>query len=121
MNKNELSPIERLRLEKRELKVLYLKDEQNLSEDWEYLTHNFSSLALHSLVGGVTSAFSKSNEDGESGGFINNLVRGESTSMVFSSLTAIAPLVWGIAQPLLLKYAIKKIKGIFSSKKKKGS
>ena len=110
-NKKQQTPLQRLRQEKRRLKAMYTEDEKRLAEDWEYLTDNIGSLAFNSIV---KDAFFPAllKTGGESSG--KSGVHG-----ILNTLTASMPLIWEIVQPMLMGYLIKKIKNIFSSKKKR--
>lgn len=113
-NKNELTPLQSLRQEKRRLKALYEEDEKRLSEDWTYLTNNIGHLAFSSIVKSTKSSLlpsllkttRKSSDEAGS----NNLLNILSLSL---------PVVWEIAQPILVGFMIKKVKSLFTSKKKK--
>lgn len=112
---NGLTPIQKLRLEKKKLKDLYTEDERRLSEDWDYLTNNIGTLTLNSLfqnakhsLGSGISPFAKSSSTEEKGGY-----------NILNILSSSLPLIWEIAQPILFSYMIKKIKSLFTSKKKK--
>lgn len=111
MNKSEPTPIQRLRQEKRRLRELYTQDEKRLAEDWEYLTDNIGYLAFNSVVKGAKDSFLPSllaprKDTSGKGGALNILMQ----SM---------PLIWEIAQPMLVGYLVKRVKNMFSSKKKR--
>ena len=114
-NNSTETPLQRLRHEKRKLKALYEEDEKRLSEDWQYLTDNIGQLTFNSIVKGAKDSFFpsllKSNKtptpfDKEGGGYT-----------LLNILSSSLPLIWEFAQPVLFKYAIRKIKSMFTSKK----
>lgn len=118
MNKNkELTPLQQLRLQKSRYKKLYLADEERLSKNWNYLTNNTSTVILNTIFGG--SKKTQENKEGLQERIQTPFGSIGSFSSVFSGLAGSLPIIWEIVQPMLISLAIKKIKGLFSSKKKK--
>ena len=115
-NKNRL--LDELRQEKAILRQECAESEARLSEHWEYLSDNAPLLIINSAVSGVTSWMGfggKQNKEKEA-------EVSESTGVLqtaWSGVMAYYPLVWEIVQPLLWRFAVKKIKSLFSGKKKK--
>lgn len=114
-NNNLETPLQRLRLEKRKLKSLYEEDERKLSEDWQYLTDNIGVLVFNSVVKGVKDtvfpSLLKTNKP------TSPLGKLEGGFAFLNILNSSLPLIWDIAQPILFKFAIKKIKSLFKSKR----
>lgn len=118
MNKNkELTPLQQLRLQKSRYKKLYLADEERLSKNWNYLTNNTSTVIFNTIFGG--SKRTQENKEGLQERIQTPFGSIGSFSSVFSGLAGSLPIIWEVVQPMLISLAIKKIKGLFSSKKKK--
>lgn len=115
-NKNRL--LDEIRQEKEILRRECADSEARLSEHWEYLSDNAPSLLINSAVSGIVGWMGfgsrqnkeKGTEVSESAGVLQT---------AWSGLMAYYPLVWEIVQPLLWRFAVKKIKSLFSGKKKK--
>ncbi|NDV77654.1 hypothetical protein [Dysgonomonas sp. 511] len=120
MKNNQTSPLDELRLEKEIVKRQCEESEDRLAEHWDYLTDNAGSLIFNGLLGGIfgkrggRASSSGQEKRVSSSGIMSNIAPG-----IFSGLSSFAPVVWDIVQPMLWGYAIKKVKSIFSSKKKK--
>lgn len=117
MTKNKLTPLQILRQEKEIAKRECTESEARLAGHWSYLSENATSLVFQSAIDAVLHKFgfghrSRSGEDSSSEGGQRGLLSG---------LAAYYPMIWEIAQPLLLRFAMKKIKSLFSRKKKKKS
>ncbi|MBK5720072.1 hypothetical protein JGH11_04225 [Dysgonomonas sp. Marseille-P4677] len=117
MIKNELTPLELLRQEKAIVRRECAEGEDRLAEHWVYLSNNASSLILQSVTNTVLRKFgfghkedAKEESSSSNSGFAQGLL---------SNLTTFYPVIWEIVQPLLFRFAIRKIKSIFSGKKKK--
>lgn len=118
MNKNkELTPLQQLRLQKSRYKKLYLADEERLSKNWNYLTNNTSTVIFNTIFG--ESKRTQENKEGLQERIQTPFGSIGSFSSVFSGLAGSLPIIWEVVQPMLISLAIKKIKGLFSSKKKK--
>lgn len=115
---NKTTLLDELRQEKEILRQECAESAARLSEQWEYLSDNASSLLINSAASGVTrwmgfgSKQSKDNgtEASEPAGLIQ---------MAWSGLMAYYPLMWEMVRPLLWGFTVKKIKSLFSGKKKK--
>ncbi|MDU1889808.1 MAG: hypothetical protein E6767_03895 [Dysgonomonas sp.] len=117
---NKLSPLEELRQERAIVKKECSSSEDRLAIHWLYIKDNAGSIIFSSILssiahslgfGGFKSSSNKSKNDRhESSGFMSN---------IYGALSPYLPFVWEIAQPLLLRFAVKKIKSIFSGKKKR--
>ena len=112
MKKNNLSPIQKIQQEKKDLKRLYEADGERLSENWDYLTNNIGTLTLNTLFK------STKNPSGKPESSSSSLASKIGGHPILSSLSLVLPIVWEIAQPMLFSYMIKKVKSLFSSKKK---
>lgn len=124
MMKNKVSPLDELRQEKEIVKREVAESEDRLAEHWAYLSDNAPSLLFNSAINGIAGWFGfghkaepkrlQESDDAEgASGILANL------QGVFGNLSAYFPLVWEIAQPMLLRYAVNKIKSLFTRKKKK--
>lgn len=119
--KNKLSPLEELRLKKIELSHECQMAEMQLLRKLNYAKGNFGHLLMNSVFssakGGVSSMLnlflpggSKIKTEGKSGATMLG---------VGSLLAASMPFIWDIAQPMLIGFVAKKIKSLFTRKKKK--
>lgn len=114
-NKNRL--LDEIRREKEVLRRECAESETRLSEHWEYLSDNAPSLLINNAASGIAGwlgfggkeSKDKGTEASEPAGLVQT---------VWSGLMAYYPLVWEIVQPLLWRFAVKKIKSLFSGKKK---
>lgn len=116
MMKSRLTPLEELRQEKELVRLECKEGEERLSEHWAYLSDNAGSLIFQSTINSVLSVFGF-------GGSSKSKKRQEETSTssgLLSGLTAYYPVIWEIVQPIIWRFVIKKLKSIFSGKKKKG-
>lgn len=114
--KNKLSPLEELRQERERLLAECSEDKDRLLYKLNYSKSNFGHLlfssAFSSTKSGISEIFSlvagdkKSSKKAPSSGFAQ-IVLGA------------APIIWEIMQPMLLGFAIKKVKSVFTRKKKK--
>lgn len=117
--KNKLSVIEELRLEKARLTGECKQYEEQLGYRWDYTKNNFGHLLANTFISSTKSGFSellgpllgkKSKHEGSSS---------KSSSGVGQLLIAASPIAWEILQPILIGFALKKLKSIFRRKKKK--
>lgn len=113
--KTKLTPLEELRQEKEIVRRECAESEERLAGHWVYLSDNAGSLLFQSALNAVLKKFgfggtsSKSKKE-EEVSTSNNLLAG---------LTAYYPVIWDLVQPLIWRFVVKKIKSIFSGKKKK--
>lgn len=117
--KNKITLLEELRQEREIVRQECIESEDRLTEQWNYLSDNASSLLLDSAVSGIASWLGfghkeKAKEESESSS--GNIVQ-----TAWNGVMAYYPLIWEIVQPLLWRYAVKKVKSLFSGKKKKRS
>lgn len=113
--KTKLSEIEKLRLEKAEIIQECRQYEDRLLERWKYSKDNFGYLTINSLFTSAKLGFND---------LLGGLLGGKSTreddqksnSGFMQTIMAASPIVWSIAQPLLIKFALRKIKSIFRRK-----
>lgn len=121
--KTKLNPLEELRLEKDIVRRECEVSEYHLAEHWSYLSDNAVSLLFNTAVNSIVGKLGFSNRIGKSKEKEEEHEQSHSPLGIFqnvvSGLTAYSPLIWEIAQPLLWRFAVKKIKSIFSGKKKK--
>jgi len=121
MMKNKISPLEELRREKEIVRGEVAECEDRLAGQWSYLSDNAAPLILNSAIHGIAGMLGFGNrqavkdtreqkETSGSSGIIQN---------VFNGLITYYPLIWEIAQPMLLRFAINRIKSLFTRKKKK--
>jgi hypothetical protein len=113
MMSNRLTPLEELRREKETIRRECRDSEERLAEHWSYLSDNVGSLLFRSAVNTVLGAFgfgeSKKKKQEEI----------STSNSLLSGLTAYYPVIWDIVRPLLWRYLIRKLKSLFSGKKKK--
>lgn len=117
--KNSISPLEELRQEKVIVKRECEEIENRLAGQWAYLSDNAVPLVLDSIVSGIMQKLgfgghhrveSQKKDNSSSVGFANGIL---------GNLSAYTPLLWDLIQPMLWKFAVNKIKSIFTGKKKK--
>lgn len=110
--------LEILRAEKWELKKKYLADEEKLVQNWDYLSNNVGSIFFNTILSSAKSVIVGSTDRAKES-IPTPFGQSSPFQSVFSGLTASLPMLWEIAQPMLLNFAVKKIKSLFTSKKKK--
>ncbi|BES60316.1 MULTISPECIES: hypothetical protein [Dysgonomonas] len=124
--KNELTPIEKLREEKARLTCECAEQEQHLLERVGYARENFGRLLIGSVFSSTKSGFgdifslftggkksrSRQKED-------EDIEEESSISRFAPMLMGAAPLIWEVVQPMLIGLVVKKIKSLFTKKKKK--
>jgi len=107
--KTKLSPLEELRADRLQLKEECSQHGLNIKDNLSFLKSNWGTLlfasALNSSKNAVTSLFADSDKS-----------KGNS---FFSKALTIAPIVWEIAQPVLLGMAAKKAKSFLFGRKRK--
>lgn len=110
--KSKLTPLEELRFEKEILRRECESYKEKLAGNLEYAKGNFGHLLMGSVFSSTKSGFSdvlsvftgkKSKSEGSGTG---------------KMLLSLSPLLWEIAQPILLGFAVKKVKSVFTRKKK---
>lgn len=123
MANNKIKPIDALRREKQFLREDCASNEENLTLYWRYINHNLGSLLLHGAISGVRNrlgfgtkqkAIVRDNEDEVAGSGANGLFQG-----ALGGLMAASPMIWELVQPMIMNFAIRKFKSIFTGKKKK--
>lgn len=111
MKKNKLTPIEELRQEKRHLKRAYEADEERLLRNWNYLTNNTVTVLFNTAFNGAKGMVNMTKE------VAKPFAPAFKHLGVFSILSSSIPIIWSIAQPILLSFAVKKVKQMFGLKK----
>jgi len=115
MTKNKISPLEQLRIDAATVKAECRGRELRVKDNFNYLKGNFGSLLLSSVVSSsknsIVSLFS-----GITG---NPVITGNKKSSLMDKVSILSPVIFEIAQPILLGLATKKIKSLFKRKKKK--
>lgn len=122
MKQNKISPLEQLRQEKAILQNECLEGEDRLTGYWNYISSNVGPLLLSSAIGSVRRQLGFGSSTNE--GIASSSDKGKSSSSglwqgLLGGVIAASPLIWELAQPMLMGFAMKKIKSIFSRKKKK--
>ncbi|NDW17827.1 hypothetical protein D0T53_02710 [Dysgonomonas sp. 216] len=110
--KNKLSPIEQLRQERLELIAECKEREEEMLYKVSYLKQNFGSLLLGSVINSTRSSF---------GSFLSGFSSGcnGSRPAIIDKITAYAPMVLGMLQPILISMITRKIKSWLFGKKNK--
>ncbi|MFR9166751.1 MAG: hypothetical protein ACLVKO_11240 [Dysgonomonas sp.] len=112
--KKKLSPIEELRAESERLKTEGSEQERRLKENVSYVSNNFGSLLISSVISSSVNStksllgFSSSTSDNKLSG-------------AFEKIGFLLPVIWKIAQPMLIGILTKKLSSFFFKKKKKKS
>ena len=110
--KNKLSPLQELRADKAKLNLEKNELEEKLKGNFSYLTHNFGSLLFSSV------APSPKNIGQSLLGFMSP--KKKNTTSGLERIYAYVPIIWEIAQPILIGILTKKLTSrIFKRKKKK--
>jgi len=114
MTKTKISPLEQLKSRKTQLLEESNIHKDNLSYNWDYTKTHFGKLLLGSTVSSTKNGFSD----------ILSLITGKSDeiekpSAAMNVISSAAPVIWNIAQPMLLGLLVKKVKSAFTGKKKK--
>jgi hypothetical protein len=115
-NRNRL--LDEIRQEKEILRRECAESEARLSGYWEYLSDNTPSLLINSAASGIAGWLGFGSKENKNKGTEASESAGLAQT-AWSGLMAYYPLVWEIVQPLLWRFAVKKIKSLFSGKKKK--
>lgn len=120
-NNNKLTPIEQLKEDKRKLKIMYQQDADRLQANWDYMTDHigifFFNTALTSAKNIISSK--KSKEQEKTPFAFLNIFKSTSGTSALNMLSASLPVLWEIAQPMLIGLLVRRVKKIFTSKKKK--
>lgn len=115
-------PIDILRAERTKYKKAYQKDEAVLADKWKYVNDNLTSLAASSLINGFMSSFGFGGNHASKETALADTGENKPAFNFLKTVTGVAmtslPLVWDFVQPLILRSIIKKVKGLFSGKKK---
>ncbi len=124
MKQNKISPLEQLRLEKEIAKRAVAESEDRLSGQWEYMRSNLSTLLVNGLIDSTLKGFGlKSSKNDHITPKAENNNEGIQPPGIFKSIlggfAAVSPLIWELAQPMLMNFAMRKIKSIFTGDKKK--
>ncbi len=119
MKKNEISPLMELRREKEIVRHELNQSEERLADHWGYFSDNASSLIINGAISGIAGwmGFSHKKEKPiktEGTGTASNGI----FQNVLGTLTANYPLIWEIVRPMLIRFAINKVKSLFTGKKK---
>lgn len=122
MMKTKMNPLEELRREKEIVRREVVESEQRLGNRWSHLSDNAVPLLLNAAVHGIAGMFGFGHRterkdarrqieepEGPSGIF----------QTVFNTLVTYYPLIWEIAQPMIIRFVINKIKSLFTRKKKR--
>ena len=119
MKMNKMTPLQELRQEREIARREVAESEQRLAGHWNYLNDNIGTLVFSSVVNtslrklGLKHSkheVAQTSEKAHSPGIFQSVLGG---------VAAVSPLIWELVQPFLMKFAMNKIKSIFSRKKKK--
>ena len=123
-----LTPIERLLANKYDVEAKCIMQEKKLQDDYKYIQNNASSLFLSGLSSLLfSSGQTKKKPETQSVALIDKKQSTQNDDLFsLSNVAAITqnmiPFLWGIVQPLLIKWSIEKVKswliGLFTKKKK---
>ena len=122
MKQNKINPLDALKLEKERLKEELTEGEACLTEHWAYIRDNAGSLLLSSAVKGARQKFGFGGSSSSPKDINNVEEKSHSKGLmqgILGGAIAISPFVWEIAQPMLMTFAMKKVKSFFSRKNKK--
>jgi len=111
MKNNKLSPLEEIRAERLILSQEIIAHEERLMSNLGFVKNNWGSLLLSSVFSSPTQ--SMKSLFGFDSGFSSR------KSSWLDKVTMIAPVAWGILQPILLGLATKKVASLFRRKKRK--
>ncbi|MDR1090910.1 MAG: hypothetical protein LBL79_07515 [Prevotella sp.] len=115
-NKNRL--LDEIRQEKEILRRECAEGKTRLLEHWTYLSDNAPLLLINSAASGIAGWLGFGGKENKEKGTEVSEPAGLAQT-AWSGLMAYYPLVWEIVQPLLWRFAVKKMKSLFSGKKKK--
>ena len=118
MKQNKITPLELLRQEKEIVKREVNDSEARLAGHWNYLNENIGTLLFSSAI---NTAFRKlglkASKESE-----NKAEKAQSPGIfqsIFGGFMTVSPLIWELVQPMLMGYAMKKVKSLFTRKSKK--
>lgn len=114
--KTKLSEIEKLRLEKADIIEECRQYEEQFRDRWRYSKDNFGHLTVNSLFSSAKLGFNDLLGSLFGGKDTRAEEDGKSSSGFTQTLMAVSPIIWSIAQPLIIKFALRKIKSIFKRK-----
>lgn len=120
MKNNKTTLLDELRQEKEIVRQECADNETRIAEHWLYFSENASSLLVGSAVSGIINWLGFGGNKKEK--VQHEEEETESTSLVhtaWNGLMTYYPVIWEIAQPLIWRFAVNKIKSLFSGKKKK--
>lgn len=119
--KTKMNPLEELRQEKEIVRREVAESEERLGDHWAHLSDNAVPLLLNAAVHGIAGMF----------GFGRRIEQKDTRKVeepegpvgifqtIFNSLVTYYPLIWEIAQPMILRFVINKIKSLFTRKKRR--
>lgn len=121
MTQNKITPLQQLRQEKEIARREVAESEQRLAGHWNYLNDNVGTLLFTSAVNTALRKMGlkhspdkheveRTTEKAHSPGIFKSVLGGIVTA---------SPLIWELVQPMVMNFAMKKIKSIFSRKKRK--
>ena len=123
MKQNKISPLEELRLEKEIARREVAESEDRLSGQWEYMRSNLSTLLVNGLIDSTLKGFGLKSSKSDQPATKADSNEGIQSPSIFKSIlggfAAVSPLVWELAQPMLMNFAMRKIKSIFTGDKRK--
>lgn len=111
--KTKLSAIEELRSEKKQLINECREDKERLLHNLTHAQSNMGRFLLNSLF-----LPNKSKESDIAEVSVSGKKKENKKSGIGQMAISMAPLAWEIAQPILIGFAIKKVKSIFTKNKK---
>ena len=122
-----LTPIEKLLADKSAIEDRCIMQEKKLQDDYEYIRNNASNLFIKGLSSLLfSSSQAKNTPEKQSVALIDQKQPPQGNDLFsLSDLSVITrnmvPVIWGIAQPLLIKWSIQKgmswLMGLFTKKK----
>lgn len=122
MKQNNITPLEQLRQEKEIARQEVLDSEARLSGQWVYMRNNLSVLLVNSVIDTTLKGFGLKSSKSDSNKAKNKDEELQSPGIfksVLGSMAALSPLIWELVQPMLMSFALKKVKSIFSGGDKK--
>ena len=127
-----LTPIEKLQAEKIDIEAKCRMQEKKLDDDFAYIKHNASSLLLSGISTLLFPPKNTTTKNGQQLALSSETAEHNTTQKTVFSVSdyiAIAksmlPVVWGVLQPIIITWGIKKaqsvLSGLFSGGKKMSS
>lgn len=110
---NQLTPLEKLISDKQCLQRKCQKQTEKLNDDFSYIQENAGSLLMSGLSSLLfSSSKSTSKKEGSVSKFSSKEEKTNSTSLGISDFLSISkgilPIIWDVAQPLIMSWGIKK-------------